>query len=472
MPRLPKAWPWAGAALLLYGFSAATGPMWGDPSKLTLYALSGYLPSANPGDHAGWTALAWVWLRVFFWLEPVRALHLLSACAGAAAVALLHRLVAETTGEPRRAAGAATVALVAHPLWWGSAVAESYVPAVALALAGCVLARRSSRTAAAAAGLAAGLGVAAHFFSLVVSVPWLARRGVRTWLVLSGAVVGLSPAWLGLAGAPPDPLTGYRTGGGASWGWHVATFVDPGALVRGVGLLAGLLLLAFGPLGAWALVRSGGRRGVPQPPRFAAPVLALYALALCVYAPYRLPLMGLFLVLGLLLLRPPELAPLGQVAHVATQAALLCVLPWGASAAGFGDLGVRQLPERQNAWHFLCPVKRGEGGPERYVRELLAAAPPHSVLLADFNPGAVLRLVQRQAGLRSDVDIVATAIDDALAHPDPAAALAERLAAVSAAGRPAMVADAWPPYYRLEELEQRFGWVARPAGPGWMLSRP
>lgn len=461
-----------GAGLLLYGLSAATGPMWGDPSKLTLYALGSYLPSANPGDHAGWTVVAWVWLRLVFWLEPVRALHLLSAVAGSQAVALVHRLVWETTGEQRRAAGAAAVALVAHPLWWGSAVAESYAPALALAVGGCLLARRDSRAAAVGAGLAAGLGAAAHVFSLVVSLPWLVRRRERWLLTLGGAIFGLVPVWLGILGAPADPLTGHRAGGPGSWGWHLAAFVHPTAFARGLGLLVGLVTLALGPLGAWALVRAAKEgRGLLPGPRLAAPALGLYVLVLCVYAPYRLPLMTVFLIVGLLLLRPPSLAPLGQLLHVATQTTLLLALPWGLSAAGLDDLGVRQLPERLNAWHFLCPVKRGEAGPERYARSLLEAAPPRAVVLADFNPGAVLRLVQQRRGLRADVDVVPTAVDDALAHSDPAAALDQRLAAVLVAGRPVVLADDWPPYYRLDELEQRFGWVTRPAGPGWLVTR-
>lgn len=472
MPAVPRSWPWLGAGLLLYGLSAATGPLWGDPAKLSLYALACHLPSANPGDHAGWTLLAWAWLRLVFWLEPVRALHLLSAFAGGAAVALVHRLVAETTGEPRRAGGAAAVALVAHPLWWGSAVAESYAPALALTVGGCLLARRDSRAAAAAAGFVAGLGAAAHVFSLVLGLPWLARRGMRWGPLLGGATLGLAPLWLGLLGGPVDPLTGDRSGGAGSWGWHLAAFVHPGGLVRGLGLLVGLVALALGPLGFWALVRAGRERQLPPAPRLAGPALGLYALLLCTYAPYRLPLMALFLVVGLLLLRPPALAPRGRLLHLAAQAGLLVVLPWGLTAAGLGDLGVRRLPERDNAWHFLCPVKRGEAGPERYARGLLAAAPPRAVVLADFNPGAVLRLVQERYRLREDVEVVPTAVDDALAHPDPAAALAGRLAAAEAAGRPVMLADDWAPYYRLDELRRRFGWVARPAGPGWLVSRP
>jgi len=456
----------------VYGVSAATGPLWGDPSKLAVYALDTYLPSANPGDHAGWTVLAWVWLRLVWWLDPVRALHLLSAAAGAVAVALLHRLVLETTGEERRAAGAAAVALVAHPLWWGSAVAESYAPALALALGSCVLARRESRAAAAGAGLAAGLGAAAHLFSLVVSLPRLAQQRRHRWPLLGGAVLGLAPVWLGIFGSPADPLTGHQAGGTGTWGWHLAAFVRPASFVRGLGLLVALAALALGPLGIWALGRAGRGRGMRPPPPLAGPALVVYACVLCTYAPFRLPLMTGFLVAGVLLLRPPALAPAGRLLHAGVQAGLLLALPWGLSAAGFGDLALRKLPERNNAWYFLWPVKRAETGPERYARSLLEAAPPGAVVLADFNPGAVLRLVQRRHGLRPDVEVLPTAVDDALARPDPAAVLAGRVDAAYVSGRAVVFADDWAPYYPLDELRQRFGWTARSAGPGWLAVPP
>ena len=54
---------WFLASLALYLVTGAQGLVWGDSSKLTLYALAHHFPSLNPGDHAGWTLLAWGWLR-------------------------------------------------------------------------------------------------------------------------------------------------------------------------------------------------------------------------------------------------------------------------------------------------------------------------------------------------------------------------------------------------------------------------
>lgn len=444
--------------------------MWGDPSKLTVYALAGYLPSLGPGDHAGWTALAWMWLRLTFWIEPTPSLHLMSAVAGAAAVGLLHRLVADARREAASADGAAAVALVALPLWWVSAAAESYAPALALALTGCLLSMRRSRTLVMLGGALAGLGVAAHLFSLVVSGPWLvAQRGRRAPLLLGG-LLGLAPVWLGVLGVPVDPLTGHHAGGGASWAWHLTTFLRPSAMLTGAAGLAAVVALALGPCGSVGVWRGCGT--APHPwPGLALVTLGLYAFGLASYAAYRLPWMAGFLVVGLLLVRPPRLGRLARWAHVAAQAAMLVLLPWGLARFGQGDLHLRRLPERSNAWYFLCPVKRLDTGPEAFARALLAAAPPRAVILADFNPGAVLTLVQQQARLRGDVLVVPTAVDDALGTVDPVAALRTRIREIRDQARQVVLADNWEAYYHPAELRRRFGVELTPCGPGWLVTQ-
>ncbi|MFH1175975.1 MAG: hypothetical protein V1750_01115 [Acidobacteriota bacterium] len=470
MSPLRRSWAFFAGALVLYGLSAARGPMWGDPSKLTVYALASYFPSLNPGDHAGWTVLAWLWARLALGVDPVVSLHLLSVVAGAAAVGILHRLVGEVTGEAGPADGAAAVALVALPLWWVSGVTESYAPALALALAGCVISRRSSQAFGVVAGALAGLGGATHVFSLVVSGPWLAaQRGRRGSLLLGGAL-GLAPVWLGVLGVPADPLTGHQAGGGGSWGWHLAAFLRPSGMLAGAVGLAAVMVLALGPVGLTEMWRQ--RSASPHPwPRLAAVTLGLYAMGLTGYAPYRLPWMAGFLVVGLLLVRPPDPGRLARWLHLVTQAGLLVMLPWGLVRVGQEDAHLRRLPGRSNAWYFLCPVKSFEAGPEQYARALLAASPSEAVILADFNPGAVLRLVQQQARLRPDVQVVATAVDDALGTRDPAAALHDRIAEARKQGRPVVLADNWEAYYRPAELQRRFGVELAPCGPGWLVRR-
>ncbi len=469
MKRTRELLAWFAAAAAIYALSAARTLQWADGSKLTLYALGRYLPSLNPGDHPGWTLLAALWLR----LVPApafRALPLLSVLAGAASVVLMHRL-AEIQAGLGAARGAALVLLLAHPLWWSAATTETYAPALALALAAVLL---SSRPGGAGegftAGLAAGLGAACHLFSLAVSGPFLVR-GRWPWLAgtVAGLAAGLAPVWLGLAAVPPDPLTGHLAGGPSSIAWSVQSFLQPQAAVGGALRLAGLLLLGLGPVGIAAMLRRSPSAGRPP---LLAPTLVLYGALLAGYAAYRQYLMVLFLAAGLLLLRPPAPGRRATALHAAAQLSFYLALPALLTAAGHGDLGVRQLPHRNNAWYFLCPVKCTDQGAERYARELLSAAPPDAVVLADFNPGAPLAAVQRLHGLRPDLRIVPTAVDEALGHRDPAARLTATIRRHLAARRPLVLADSWEPYYRTGELVRRFHLVLSPCGPGLAVASP
>lgn len=473
MPHTRASLLWGVAAAALYGLSAAPGVVWADSAKLTLYALHAYLPSLNPGDHAGWVLLAQGWLGLTWFSPPTYSLHLLSAAAGAVVVGGVHRLLLRW-GERRESAhGAAAVLLVAHPLWWASAVSESYTPALALVVMGALLQRREGVASGVASGVSWGLAMAAHAFAAALIAPLLGsgRRGDRAALV-PGLVLGSAPAWLGLWSSPQNPLTGFAGAGWASWGWHVATFLSPARALMGVGMLLGALALSMGPLGWWGVLRRVRKGGVSRHPHpaGAAIMLALLALLLTTYSPYRLHLMVGVLVIGVVLLAPPVLSARGCLAHLVVQVALYGAAAGGAHLVGRESLGVRQLPGRDNATYFLLPPKSWERSAARYAHRLLAAVPENAVVLADFNPGAVLRLVQELEGLRSDVTIIPTAVDDALAAPDPAAVLAGRIAEARAGGRPVVLADSWPPYYRVDEL-RRLGYSVAPCGPGLLVER-
>lgn len=466
MTRRSEILGWFVGAGALYGATAARTLQWADGSKLTLYALNGYLPSLNPGDHPGWSLLAMLWLHLVP-LAPALALPLLSAVSGAAGVVLLHRLVERSAGLAA-ARGAALVLLVAHPLWWSAATTETYAPALTLALGSALLARREGGFGEAfSAGLAAGVGAACHLFSLVISGPHLVRGGVRR---LAGAalgfVLGLAPVWLGLLTIPADPLTGHFAGGAASIGWCLQSFLHLEGMAAGGLRLAALVLFGLGPLGLAGVIwaRSGER-----PPRLLVAVVVAYAVLLSGYAVYRQHLMVLFLLVGLLLVRPPRLDRRFMLAHVVVQLVLYIMVPAVLVSAGHGDLGVRRLPERSNAWYFLCPVKTLDRGAESYARELLSAAPRDAVILADFNLGAVVRATQSLHRLRPDVLVVPTFIDDALGRAQPAARIAAGIRRRLAAGRPVVLADRWEPYYRTTELRDRFHLDLTACGPGLLV---
>jgi hypothetical protein len=438
---------WLVAAAALYIVTGAQGPMWGDPSKLTLYALAGYLPSLNPGDHAGWTAIAAAWLRVAGG-DPVVAAHRLSALAGALAVAALPALLLRLGRDRAEAHTAAVLLLVAHPLWAAAGVAETYAPALSAVLLGA-LAAAAGGAWLLLAGLLWGLAGAIHVVALALVAPlaWtLARRRLH-WL-LPGALAALAPLWLAFFVPSMDPLTGFAASGVGTWSWHVGAFVDPARAAGNAALVAALAAYALGPLGAWALWRG---RGARRPAAVWWVALGALAALLLVYARYRVHLLLLFPLAALLVVRGAHLPVMLRWAHVLVQAAIYTLAPMALAAAGRASLGVRELPHRDNARSFLDPVRRGDRGVEAYLQEAAACLPAGAIVLADFNVGAPLVLAQRALVWRPDVAVEPVAVDVALGARDPAAALAATARAAASRG-PAAFADTWEPYYRLREV--------------------
>lgn len=471
MSTARSALAWFAASSALYALGAAPGPLWADSSKLTLYALHEYLPSLSPGDHAGWTALAKLWLALVPWWEPPRSLHMLSAFAAGVAVSLVFLAVQSRSGSPAHAHSAAAVLMVSHSHWWSAEVAESYAAAAVWVLLTALASRHDHRRVGAlAAGGAAGLAAATHALSAFVTIPLLVPHRRQRWLtVLFGLAAGTAPLWLAAFGSPDDPLTGHHPSRAGNWLWHAKAFVDPERMFGGLGLIALLLALGLGPFGLFAVARQPGwrpARSVHPRPVLAAGALVALILVLSGYLAARLHLMVGFITLGILLAAPLQLTLRQRIVHVLLQTALYTVLPAALCLLGHQSLGVRKLPNRNNAWYFLCPVKTVETGPHTYARALLAAAPANAVVLADFNPGAVLRLVQDLEDVRRDVVIVPTAVDEIQARFDPAGALLERIRGFASKDRPIVLADSWEPYYRITELRRRFGVAVRPCGPG------
>ncbi len=233
-------------------------------------------------------------------------------------------------------------------------------------------------------------------------------------------------------------------------------------------------------LGVVALWR--GRREPRGAAVWAWSLGALFLLLLG-YAPYRLHLMVAFLLVGLLLALPVRLPAWARVGHVVLQALVFLAVPTVVTVAGRQNLGVRVLPHRNNAFYFLCPVKSVlfeppvpveprldthpawnarerwkkalDPGTELYVAGFAPCAPTGAVVLADFNPGAVLRLAQVAWGWRPDLEIRPVAVDVALGTADPVAALVAEVERTLAT-RPVVLADGYGPYYHPRQLSTRF----------------
>ncbi len=427
---------------VLYLLTGARTAQWADASKLTLYALSGYFPSLNPGDHPGWTVLAWLWLRVTP-QDPIIACHWLSAICGGLSVAFLVRLLELLHRPPQVVWGTATVWGVAHSLWWAAASTETYALASALTLAALVAGQKKSDVLA---GLLGGWAAATHALTLFLTAPTLAR-GSGVGGRMSGFLLGTSPVWLGLFVTPGnDPLTGHSSAGLPSLAWHVTSFLAPSRLLLGCLLLLALLLWNTGPLGLWAWWKA-----VPES-RAALWPMAILAVFLATYAPFRLHLMAGFLVLGLLLWRPPSLTTGGACLQLVVQTALYLGVPWALTYFNVAGLYLRPLPHRNNAVYFLNPMKASERSAHQYALEMFSTASPNAVILADFNPGAVLKLIQETRKLRPDLTVLPTVVDNCLRVAKPAACLAQHIRQALDQGRQVLLADTYEPYYRLREL--------------------
>lgn len=442
MPRAPRPAVWGIGFAALYLLTGARTPQWADASKLTLYALHGYFPSLNPGDHPGWTVVAWLCLQVLP-QDPVVACHRLSAVAGALSVAFLVKLLALLQKPPQVVRGTAIVWGAAHSLWWAAASTETYALASALAIASLVVGQKKGEFLA---GVLAGWAAATHALTLLLTAPALGYRhglGKR----LGGFFLGASPVWLGLFLTPgKDPLTGHTSAGLPSLAWHVESFLLPSRFFLGLLFLIALVLWNLGPLGLWAWWKeTPGTRGTLWP-------LAILAVFLAAYAPFRLHLMAGFLVLGLLLWRPPSLTTAGACLQLLVQTALYLSVPWALTRWNLAGLYLRPLPYRNNAVYFLNPMKATERSAHHYALELFSTAPPNAVILADFNPGAVLKLVQETRKLRPDMTVVPTVVDDCVRGARPAECLSQHVKQVLDEGRPVLLADTYEPYYRLSEL--------------------
>lgn len=444
----------------VYLLAAARTPQWADASKLTLYALAGHVPSLNPGDHPGWTLLAWPWLHLFP-KDPAYAGHLLSALVAAVAVGLLAYLLT-IRGYPQMVVcGTALIWAVAHSPWWAAEMAESYSLAMALTL-GALVAEESAQPGL--AGIFAGWATATHGLTLFLTGPVLFRKTDLRAKAL-GFALGSAPLWLAIfLPLRPDPLTGFLSGGLATVGWHWQAFFSLSHLGKGLAVVAALVGYNLGPVGFWNWWASTapGRSGLLP--------LACLTLFLASYAAFRLHLMVGFLLLGLLLWRPLRLTPAGALAHILVQLTLYLGTPHLLSAVGLGHLGGRLLPGRNNAAYFLNPIKATEKSALFYSQKFFGEVPPETVVLADFNPGAVLKLRQEVERVRKDVTVIPTAVDDALKDPNPPKALAELAEAWLARGRKVVLADSYEPYYHLTKLQAQ-GFLLKPCGPGVLVEK-
>lgn len=500
MQKSPPRTVFAYVAVLLgagalYAASCAPGALWQD-SGLIQYRvwhsdIQGFLGLAI--SHPLYYILA-IGARYLPVGEFGHRVNLLSAVAGAIAVANLYLLVRLWSGRKFPALIAAVTLAVSHTFWRHASIAETYTLWTALFLGELVVLlqyRKTRRTGYLyALGLLNGLAVAVHMLAciplacyLVLLVVLLARRAIRP---RDASFVAL----LWVAGALPfeylivrqmiqsgDVLGTLASAAfGDRWRGDVLNTTLSWQIVRENVLYFLLnfptpnLLLFFA--GCLALLRMGSTRLFRNLVMVLMPLFFVFAFRYTVSDRYAffIPFYALASV------------AVGMGAHAAQQRVRHKVIP--VAMAGFAllpvviyaaaprlaaqvdmPIGTRaDLVHRDDYTFFLRPWKTGYRGAERYAFEALETAAPDAVIYADTTTIAPLLYVQEVKGKRPDVKIVTGIVRSAGAPPCSADAFQKCV-------------DAYPVYVTSDQPGYAPAFVLgkhdlRKCGPLWRVTRP
>jgi hypothetical protein len=425
------------AAAALYGVSCAPGAVWQD-SGLIQYRvwhndIEGFLGLAlsHPLYYLVAIAAKYIPLGAFG-----HRVNLVSAVAGAAAVANLYLLVRLWLGREFPAVIAAATLALAHTFWWHASIAETYTLWTALFTGELIMLLQYTRTGRVRylylLGLLNGMALAVHMLASIPLVCYgvflvvlLARRAIRVRdvaAVVALGMIGAAPLEYLIAtnmatsgkilGTLASAAFGDRWRGAVlnthlSWGivrdsllFFVLNFPAPNALLFFVGL--------------YALCR------LKPPAAFRNVVLVLLVLFFAFAVRYtiadRYAFFIPFYTLAAVVIGwgVHELQSHIQRRAVAYLIGAFTLLPIGVYAAAPAlaqrlhlPLGTRQdIPYRNDYEYFLRPWRTGYTGAERFAREALAGVGQNAVLHADTTTVAPLLYVQEVEGFRPDVQIV------------------------------------------------------------------
>lgn len=204
-PRAAPAWMLVGFGLVPLAFyvaTAAPGPGWIDAPLIAHYA-SKPVTGIWVNHHNLFNLLGHVWIGLWSWLDPHRALNLLCAVLGAATVHLCFLSVATITRRLGPAVFAGLALMVSHSLWWHSTMLEVYTLNTALMMGALWLVTRHVATGRTVplfgAALCLGLGCANHvLMGLLLAGPlaMLAVGRTRAVVLRPRVLVGLAVAFV------------------------------------------------------------------------------------------------------------------------------------------------------------------------------------------------------------------------------------------------------------------------------------
>ncbi len=422
---------------VLYGISCAPGMLWQD-SGLIQYRvwhndIEGFLGLALAHPLYYVIALVAKFIPVGSFSHRV---NLVSAVAGAVAVANLYLLVRLWLGRQFPAIVAALTLTVSHTFWRHASIAETYTLWTALFLGELVVLLAYTQSQRVVylylLGLLNGLALAVHMLAIIpaacYAVVILVLVGKKAIRVRDVGVIVL--CWT-LGALPYEYLvlkTMVQTGDvggtlasacfGIRWRGDVLNTALSGRIVRENLLFLALnfptpnVLLFF--VGIVTLVR------MKSAPLFRG-VLGTLALLFLVFAfrytiadryAFFIPFYAIVAILVGLGVDVVQQRVRRRV--FAVSVVILAFLPAGvyATAATLArrvhlSLGTRgDVPYRDDSAYFLQPWKTGYEGAERFAREALASLPADAVIYADTTTVAPLLLAQEIWRLRSDVWVI------------------------------------------------------------------
>ncbi|HPD46901.1 MAG TPA: DUF2723 domain-containing protein [Anaerohalosphaeraceae bacterium] len=436
------AWEYAGvlaAALALYAVSCAPGALWQDSGMIQYRVwhndIEGKLGLALAHPLYYIVAIGVKHFPVGSFLHRV---NLISAAAGAIAVANLYLLMRLWLHKVWPAAVAAISLALSHTFWQHASIAETYTMYTAMLLGELVLLLRFVQTTRIGwlYGLAIlnGLAVSVHMFAAIPLMCYLAfavvlavRKDIRLrqlvvcgvlWVIGAAAyeylIIKHAIETADITGTLASAAFGYGyktdvLNMALSWGivkenvlYIMLNFPTPNVVLGAVGVFALRRLAPRASFGAVIMCVLVGflafafRYTVVDRYSFFIPFYAVFALVLGCGAQYvmekkKCSRLGTLVLLFALLPIPTYVAA-----------------PWVARKF-YPQLGVkRETPYRDSYTYFLRPWQTGYRGPGQFADEVLESVPHGAVIWADTTVAFPLLAAQEIQQKRSDVEIVTT----------------------------------------------------------------
>ncbi|MBN1362675.1 MAG: DUF2723 domain-containing protein [Sedimentisphaerales bacterium] len=436
------------AAGVLYVASCAPGALWQDSGLIQYRTWHNDIegPLGLALSHPLYYLLA-IGAKLTGLGEFGYRVNLVSALAGAVAVANLYLLVHLWLGEAFPALLAAATLALSHTFWQHASIAETYTLWVALFLGELIVLLQYTRTKRLAylyaLGLLNGLALAVHILAtipLLCYVVWLvvlsAKRTIRARNI---AVLAL----LWMIGALPygylivkhivgtgDVLGTLASAAfGARWQADVLntglswTLVKENVLLLLYNVPTPNILLFFAGLIAFRRVACDSVFRII----FAVLMVLFFVFAFrytvadryAFFIPFY-SLAAATVGLGAQLVRTRlrgRLMPAVTAVFALMPVAVYAVVPGWAERAQL-SIGTRaDVAYRNDYAYFLRPWKTGEDGPERFAQAALTVAEPDAVIYADTTTAAPLLYVQEVDKVRPDVQIVTGTIRSEGAPP-------------------------------------------------------